>query len=249
MWKVQLAQGLWNFRQSTWLYFPPAAQAPSCVQRVLLLLASPTAALQLCGICRAHTLVSPVPLHLRLHGTSLKPLPSTIRAEHHQAAALLEQVQSRQRKVHPEGWGLPAFPHHSPTPRKPLLRTGVLGQHANISWRIPSTRNTALCFLPDLSQGGGLGTHQQIQNDKPLQAVFKLRAVSPWVFETTPTAHPPQLPLPSLQPAGSRPGPRSPPLPLKLGRPGGRGRSPQRWGQGALTPAPARPNHRLLGDR
>lgn len=243
MWKVQLAQGLWNFRQSTWLYLPPATQAPKWCSE------------DSSSVSKSHCCSPTVPdmqsSHSRftcvIASTPARHKPGTSPGHHqsrrrHQGQPCLSRSRAGSARAHPERGGLPVSPHHSPMLRKHLPHTGVLGQRASICWNIPSACNAALCLLLDLSQGGGLSTHQRIRKNKPLQAALKLRAVSPWVSGTTPRAHPPQLPLPSLQPAGSRPGPRSSAAAAPAG-------PPQPWGDGALTPTPRRPDQRPLGGR
>lgn len=90
---------------------------PSHVWRILLL-ESPTAAIQLCRICRAHTvadteaLISPVPLHLRLHGTGLQPLHGRHRRTgwHQRQPRLSRSRASSARARKPSKVRLPCFP-------------------------------------------------------------------------------------------------------------------------------------------
>lgn len=157
MWKVQLVQGLGNLRQSTQFYFPPTAQAPSHVQKIILLLASPTA-IQLCRICRAHTvadteaLIPPVPLHLQ--GTGLKPLQGRhqSRKRHQKQPYLSRSRAGSTRAGKPKRWGFPVSPYHSPMLKSHQVHTGGLGQHTTFSGAfLCSTCNTELHFLPDPS--------------------------------------------------------------------------------------------------
>lgn len=203
MWKVQLAQGLWNFRQSTWLYLPPAAQAPSCVQRILLLLASPTAALQLCRICRAHPLVSPVSLHVHLHGTSLKPLPSIIRAG---GTSSSPAWAGPEQAVRGAPWGvrlarLPTpQPHAEKTPA-PHRCFGSACKHF-LAHSLHLQHSTVLPPRPEPRRG-----FRHPPTDPKRQTTSSSVQTSggfPVSFRDNPNSSPPQLPLPSLQPAGSR---------------------------------------------